>query len=47
VALRRPSPAINKRRRLMLTAMSVTDLARTGGNLFATPDAIKRDIGRK
>jgi len=38
VAFRRPSPAINKPRRLMLPAMSVTNLPRSGGTLFTTSD---------
>ena len=31
-------PVINKRRRLVLQAMSVTNLPRSGSTLFTTPD---------
>ena len=35
---RRPSPAINKRRHLVLPAMSVNKLLPSGGTRFTTPD---------
>ena len=39
MVLRRPSPAINKRRLLLLPPMSATNLPRSGDTLFTTPDA--------
>ena len=53
VALRRPSPAINKRHRLVPPGLNVTNLPRSVGTLFTTTDgravgniyATKLDIG--
>jgi len=42
--LRRPSPAINKRHRLVVPAMSVINLPRSGGSLFTTPDGRTVDM---
>ena len=38
ISLRRPTSAINKRRRLLLPATTVTNFRRFGGNPFTTPN---------
>jgi len=47
VAIRRPSPAITKRRQLnAIPAMSVTNLPQSGGTLLTTPDCRTADNTR-